>query len=209
MVLWIRIRSRIRIRSDPKLFAGSGSGVGINHFGSGSGQPSSGMNLKQNFSDKIHNISTRLCIRFPIRYHTGRINYLLCYNIQYCDYCHGHKNSNHHLFLKNRIYIFLKTVEKPTPDLEDMSSNPLCGKNSVHCLTVEKTLGVMSFYKIYVEYFHEYSARFLPRNSLEVETSVAGSETGSGSGVGAETSLNVGSETNHSGSTALLSGPSS
>jgi hypothetical protein len=34
-VLWIRIRSRIRIRSDPELFAGSGSG--INHFGSGSG----------------------------------------------------------------------------------------------------------------------------------------------------------------------------
>jgi hypothetical protein len=54
--------------SDPKLFAGSGSGVGfgINHFGSGSGQPLSGMNLKQNFSDKIHNFSKRLCIRFPI-----------------------------------------------------------------------------------------------------------------------------------------------
>jgi len=46
---------------DPELFAGSGSGVGsgINHFGSGSGQPLSGMNLKQNFSDKIHNFSTK------------------------------------------------------------------------------------------------------------------------------------------------------
>jgi hypothetical protein len=28
------------------------------------------MNLKQNFSDKIHNFSTRLCIRLPIRYTT-------------------------------------------------------------------------------------------------------------------------------------------
>jgi hypothetical protein len=36
-----------RIRSDPKLFVGSGSG--INHFVSGSGQPLSGMTLKQNF----------------------------------------------------------------------------------------------------------------------------------------------------------------
>jgi hypothetical protein len=61
-VLWIRIRS------DPKLFAGSGSQVGSekNHFGSGSGQPLSGMNLKQNFSDKIHNFSTRLSTyKFP------------------------------------------------------------------------------------------------------------------------------------------------
>ncbi len=33
----------------------------------------------------------------------------------------------------------------------------------------------------------------MPRNSLEAETSVAGSKTGSGSGVGAETSLKVGS----------------
>jgi hypothetical protein len=57
-MLWIQIRSdpvgsetfsRIRIR-----------------------QPLSGMNLKQNFYDKIHNFSTRLCIRFRIRYHTDR-----------------------------------------------------------------------------------------------------------------------------------------
>jgi hypothetical protein len=34
----------------------------------------------------------------------------------------------------------------------------------------------------------------LPRNPLEAETSVGGSETGSGSGVGAETSLKVGSD---------------
>ncbi len=63
-VLWIRIR-RSRIRSDPKLFAGSGSGVwsGINNFGSGSGQPLSRMNLKQNFSDKIHNFSTKCTIK--------------------------------------------------------------------------------------------------------------------------------------------------
>jgi len=49
-VLWIRIR----IRSDPELFAGSGSGVGsgINHFGSGSGQSGSGMNFIPNFSVK-------------------------------------------------------------------------------------------------------------------------------------------------------------
>jgi hypothetical protein len=45
-VLWIRIWS------NSKLFAGSG-------VGSGSGQPLSRMNLKQNFSDKIHNFSTK------------------------------------------------------------------------------------------------------------------------------------------------------
>ncbi len=49
-VLWIRIR--IRIRSDPELFAGSGLGSGINHFGSESGQSGSGMNLILNFSVK-------------------------------------------------------------------------------------------------------------------------------------------------------------
>jgi hypothetical protein len=37
----------------------SGVGSGINHFGSGSGQPLLGMNLKQNYSDKIHNFSTK------------------------------------------------------------------------------------------------------------------------------------------------------
>jgi hypothetical protein len=45
-VLWIRIRS------DPKLVAGSGLGSGINNFGSGSGQSGSGMNLIPNFSVK-------------------------------------------------------------------------------------------------------------------------------------------------------------
>jgi hypothetical protein len=50
---------RIRIRQGPKLFVGSGVGYGINHFGSGSGQPLSRMNLKQNFSNKIHNFSTK------------------------------------------------------------------------------------------------------------------------------------------------------
>jgi hypothetical protein len=37
---------------DPELFAGSGLGSGINHFGSGSGQSGSGMNLIPNFSVK-------------------------------------------------------------------------------------------------------------------------------------------------------------
>jgi hypothetical protein len=37
---------------DPELFAGSGLGSGINHFGSGSGQSGSGMNLILNFSVK-------------------------------------------------------------------------------------------------------------------------------------------------------------
>ncbi len=66
----MRIRSLIRIRSDSKLFAGSGSevGSGIKNFETGSGQLLSGMNLKQNLSDKIDNFSTRFCIRFPIRY---------------------------------------------------------------------------------------------------------------------------------------------
>jgi hypothetical protein len=40
---------------DPELFAGSELGSGINHFGSGSGQSGSGMNLKPNFSvEKSH-----------------------------------------------------------------------------------------------------------------------------------------------------------
>ncbi len=45
---------RIQIQSDPELFAGSESrlGSGINHFGFGSGQSGSGMNLITNFSVK-------------------------------------------------------------------------------------------------------------------------------------------------------------
>ncbi len=57
----------IRIRSDPKLFAksrfGVGSDSGINHFESRAGQPLLGMTLKQNFSDKIHNFSTKCTIK--------------------------------------------------------------------------------------------------------------------------------------------------
>jgi hypothetical protein len=60
-VLWIQIRSRIR--SDSKLFSGSGVGSGINNFGSGSGQPLTRMNLKHNFSDKIHNFSAKCIIK--------------------------------------------------------------------------------------------------------------------------------------------------
>jgi hypothetical protein len=48
---------------DQKLFAGSGVGSGINHLGSGSGQPLSRKNLKQNFSDKIHYFSTKCTIK--------------------------------------------------------------------------------------------------------------------------------------------------
>ncbi len=62
-----RIRSRIRsrIRLKQKLFAGSRSvvGSGINNFGTASGQPLSRMNLKQNFSDKIHKFSTKCTIK--------------------------------------------------------------------------------------------------------------------------------------------------
>ncbi len=55
---------RIRIRSflpdpDPKLFVGSGVRSGMNNFGSRSEQPLSGMNLKQNYSDKIRKFSTK------------------------------------------------------------------------------------------------------------------------------------------------------
>jgi hypothetical protein len=46
------------VGSDPKFFAGSGVGSGKNHSGSGYGQP--GIKIKQNFSDKVHNISN-LC----------------------------------------------------------------------------------------------------------------------------------------------------
>jgi hypothetical protein len=54
----LEIVLRIRIRSDPKFFAGSRVGSEKNH--SGSGQP---MKMKQNFSDKIHNISTKCTIK--------------------------------------------------------------------------------------------------------------------------------------------------
>jgi hypothetical protein len=53
------------LESDPKLFARSGSevGSGINHFGSGSGQPFSRTNLKQNFSNKFfYNFLTKCTI---------------------------------------------------------------------------------------------------------------------------------------------------
>ncbi len=33
------------------------------------------------------------------------------------------------------------SLERLTPDLEDMSSNFLCGKNSVHWLKAERPLG--------------------------------------------------------------------
>ncbi len=54
-------------KSDPDL-VGSESRVrsGTNHFKSGSGQPSLGMNLKQNFSNKIHNFSTKCIIKIKI-----------------------------------------------------------------------------------------------------------------------------------------------
>ncbi len=70
-VLWIRIRS------DPKLFAGFGSGVGseINHFGSESGKPLLGMNLKQNFSNKIHKFSTNRTIFFPKKISLKSLSY--------------------------------------------------------------------------------------------------------------------------------------
>jgi hypothetical protein len=48
--------SWIWIRSDLKLFTRSRVGSGINLFGSR--QPLLGMNMKQNFCDKIHNFST-------------------------------------------------------------------------------------------------------------------------------------------------------
>ncbi len=64
--------------SGPKLSAGSESGVGsgINQFGSGSGQPLSGINLKLNFSDKTHNFSTR----YVLLYDTILMNKLLVPN---------------------------------------------------------------------------------------------------------------------------------
>ncbi len=37
-------------------------------------------------------------------------------------------------------------LERLTPDQEDVSSNPLCGMNSVGALTTQKTHGVSVFY---------------------------------------------------------------
>ncbi len=123
---------RIRIRSDPKLFAGSGSGVGsgINHFESESGQPLPCMNLKQNFSDRNHTFSTKYTIKM-----------------------------NKNLFFSKNI------------SLKNLSD------------------------KIW--------------NSVEAETSVAGSETGSGAETSFQVGSGFGSETNHSGSTTLLVSPPS
>jgi hypothetical protein len=62
-----RIRSRIRLKQ--KLFGRIkirsriwSRGSGINNFGSGSRQPLTRMNLKQNFSAKIPNFSTKCTI---------------------------------------------------------------------------------------------------------------------------------------------------
>jgi hypothetical protein len=57
-IVWVRGSDVDPNPVEPKHFAGSGVGSGINHFGSGSVQPLLKMNLKQNFSDKIHNFST-------------------------------------------------------------------------------------------------------------------------------------------------------
>jgi hypothetical protein len=89
-VNWVR-QSTTCIKPSQTCYQCCGSGSGV---GSGSGQPLSGMNLKQNFSDKIHNFSTRLCIRFPIRYHTDRINYFFQNNRLYIS-----------LFSKKTLYI--------------------------------------------------------------------------------------------------------
>jgi len=63
----------IWIRSDPKLFAGSG--VGKNH--SGSGQHAPGMKVKQNFSDKIHNISAKCTIFKKFKKISRRLVYIV------------------------------------------------------------------------------------------------------------------------------------
>ncbi len=55
-VLWIRIR----IRTDPELFAGSGSGSGINSFGSGSDQYLTFPVKKSYFLNQMHKKSEYL-----------------------------------------------------------------------------------------------------------------------------------------------------
>jgi hypothetical protein len=71
-------------------------------------------------------------------------------------------------------------------------------RHYISSFSIKKTLYIVVISRIQCEF---------ARNSLEAEISVAGSETGSG--VGAETSLKVGSgsgigsETNHSGSKTL------
>jgi hypothetical protein len=117
-VLWIRIRS------DQKLFAGSGSGVGSGTNHSGSGQPLSGINLKQNFSDKIHNFSTRLCIHFPIRYHTDRMNYGTCSRITDFKLVHFLKNFIYRRNFTNTVRVCRATLSRRKPALPNPKQDP-------------------------------------------------------------------------------------
>ncbi len=67
------------------------------------------MNLKQNFSDKIRNFSTRLCIRFTIRYHTDRINYLF---------------QNNRLYISSLVQICRATLLRRRPAFPDPKQDP-------------------------------------------------------------------------------------
>ncbi len=104
-------------------FAGSGVGSGINHFGSGSGQPISGMNLKQNFSDKIHNFSTRLCIHFPTRYHT-EIEWITCSRITDFTLVHFLKNFIYRRNFTNTVRVCRATLSRRRPALPDPKQDP-------------------------------------------------------------------------------------
>ncbi len=108
---------RIRIRSDLKLFAGCG--VGKNH--SGSGQHGPGMKMKQNFSDKIHNISTKCTIKkkflnFPKKLKVRR---RLVYILNKYINCRNFGN-------KVRVYraISLKDPEPKRPEKSDPDQDP-------------------------------------------------------------------------------------
>jgi hypothetical protein len=91
----------------PKNFAGSGVGSGINHFGSGSAQSLLGMNLKQNFSDKNHNFSTKCTIKinksfFPTKISLKSLGYK---NI-------SRVNAGSRILIKEFIYFNPKKAKK-------------------------------------------------------------------------------------------------
>ncbi len=104
-----RIRIQTGIRSDLELFAGSGVGSGINHFGSGSGQPGSGMNLKPNFSGKKSHFLNQMHQKLQYLAHIIYIfmdmhTYMYTYTRTYMCLCtHTHK----HIHTHTHTYIYI------------------------------------------------------------------------------------------------------
>jgi hypothetical protein len=118
---WVKILKNCR--------SGSGVGSGINKFGSGSGQPFSRMNLKQNFSDKIHNYSTKCTIKinknlfflknFPKNLHKHRIKYLLQNGRLYVSSYSKKLHTVYRRNFTNKVRVCCATLSKRKPALPD------------------------------------------------------------------------------------------